>query len=190
MSKVMCVAAVAVVAAMAGCSGGGAGTKQAASPTTTSTAPTTTSVASSTSTTLSQEDQVKAAWDGYWTMVVRLAGHPDPNDPELAVRAANPLLASLRDDFSTREAAGERVVVPPSTQYQHQFLSASITAYTAKVSGCQLDDSVTVGPSGEVLDDTVSTKDITATFIREGSNWLANDVQIVERAKGLVGCAS
>jgi hypothetical protein len=184
MSKAVRAAVLAVVV-LAGCSGGGG--KQAVAPTTTTVAPSTTAA---TPTTQSQEAQVKQAWDDYWTMIVRLSGSPDGNDAELTTRAVDPLLSFLRDNFSTQAAKGERVVIPAGAKYAHQFVSTAISGETATVKGCQLDDAVTVGAANEVIDDSVLSKDIAATFILKNGNWLAEQVQITSQRQGLVGCGS
>jgi hypothetical protein len=133
---------------------------------------------------------VKQAWDGYWAMIVRLASAPDPNDPELDRRTTEPLRSFLKDDFGTQATTGQRVVIPPGAKYAHQYLNASITGDKASVTGCQLDDSVTVGPSGEVVDDSVSTKGLVASFVLQNGTWLANEVRITDTRSGLVGCGS
>src|SRR5437899_2433416 len=62
---------------LAACSGGGGGSAASTSTTTS------TSTTLATTTTLSQKEAVKAAYLAYWKMIDRLAGAPDPNDPEL-----------------------------------------------------------------------------------------------------------
>jgi len=183
-SAVRAVVVLALAVALMACSGGGG---QASAPTTTTTRPATTQP---TPTTRSQEDEVKQAWDDYWAMMVRLGGAPDPGDAELPTRVVDPLLSFLKDDLGTRAAKGERVVIPPGAQYAHRFLSAAVSAGNATVAGCQLDDAVTVGQDGAVLDNAVLTKDLRATFVRQNGAWLVKQVEITAQTQGLVGCGS
>ena len=47
-----------------------------------------------TTTTVSPESEVETAYLAFWDMAVRLAGSPDPNDPEIAQRASGDALAN------------------------------------------------------------------------------------------------
>jgi hypothetical protein len=168
---------------VAACSGGG-GTA-ATSTTTSSTTPTT----APTTTTTTPEDAVRNAWDGYWSMVVRLSGAPDGDDPELSQRVAEPLLSALRDDFTTQKSKGQTVVTRPGAQYAHRLDAVSISDGKATLTGCKIDDSTTLGPSGEVVDDSVATSNIAAVFILDGAAWKAMDVRFTGMTTGISGCA-
>src|SRR5262249_53928709 len=134
------------------CSGGGGG--QASAPTTTTTRSTTTQP---TPTTVSEEDQVKQAYLAYWAMVDRLIAAPDAGDSELPSLAANPVLASLRDDLSTRQAQGRITRPPQNSKYQHRVQSTSVHGNEATVADCFIDDRVQYDSAGIVLNDRVST---------------------------------
>src|SRR5690242_7563572 len=87
---------------LAACSGGGSG--PAAKATTTTVASTTTTLAVTTTTT--PEDAVKQAYLDYWKMIDRLNAAPDPADPELPQRIAEPLLSTVKDQLSTQRSEG------------------------------------------------------------------------------------
>ena len=172
------------LALLAACSSGGG----SAAATTTTTSTTSTTLA--TTTTTRPEDAVRQAWDDYWAMVVRLGAKPDRNDPELAQRVTEPLLSTLRDDYSTRAAEGRYVEIPPGAKYAHRLDSVRITgAATAEADGCKIDDSISKGPSG-VTDDSVSTSNIVAVFVLDGAVWKAASVNFSNQTPGLSGCAN
>lgn len=177
--------ALATLGLLAACSGGSG---SAAKATTTTVASTTTTLAVTTTTT--PEDAVKQAWTAYWSMIARLADAPDGSDPELAQRAAEPLLSALRDDFTTQKSKGQRVLIAPGARYDHRLDAISLVGSSAVVAGCKIDDSTTVGPSGEVIDDSVVTSNITATFVFDGSSWKATDVKFTNPTPGISGCAN
>src|SRR3954463_98021 len=106
---------VVVVVLVAACSSGGGGS--VAGTTTTTTA---TTVATTSTTTV--EDAVREAYLAYWKMIDRLAAAPDPNDPELADRAVDPILSIVRDDMATRKSEGRSTRPPANSKYQHQIL--------------------------------------------------------------------
>jgi hypothetical protein len=175
-------AAVVLLATAGACSGGGGG-RDAVGTTTT----TTTSSTSTTTTTLSQEDQVKQAYLAYWQMVDRLIAVPNPRDSELPERATDPLLASLRDDLTTRAAEERSTRAPVNSKYQHKIRSASLDGDTATVSDCYVDDRVQYNGEGVVLNDRVSTVHATATLTRSNV-WRVSDVQTERVGDASVGC--
>jgi hypothetical protein len=178
---VRAVAAVALVVVLAACSGGGSQTE---APTTTTTAPTTTQP---TTTTLSPEDQVKQAYLAYWQMVDRLIAAPDPSDAELAERATDPVLASLRDDLETRRSQGRSTRLPANSRYAHAIQSADITQHEARVSDCFIDDRIQYGSHGEVLNDRISTVEATTTLTLSDI-WRVSDVKTERVGDESVGC--
>ena len=170
----------------------GGGSKGDSASTSSSSAPASSSSSTPTTvttTTVKPEDEVKAAWDAYWKTVERLLQAPNPDDPELPSRAVDPVLSFLRDDLANFVAKRQHVVFRPGGKYVHRFISASIAGSSATVSGCQLDDSITETLSGEVVDDSISTRQIRATFHRDGGVWKASNVSFESEVEGLVGCA-
>jgi len=141
-----------------------------------------------TTTTLTAEDAVKAAWNDYWRVVERLLQAPNPDDPDLPTVADEPLLSFVRDDLATRLAGRQHVVLRPDGKYVHRFVSASISDSSAAVRGCQLDDSITETLDGEIVDDSVATRQLSATFKFRAGAWRAVDVRVVSEIQGLVGC--
>jgi hypothetical protein len=122
-------------------------------------------------------------------MVDRLLGQPNADDPELPQRARDPLLSSLRDDLATRAATGRRVVIPTGAKYEHRLDRVALQGSVATVNGCDIDDSVTVGPSGETLDDSIVTRTVRGTFSYDGTQWVASDLRAVSQVQGIAACA-
>jgi hypothetical protein len=176
------IAGLVALGLLTACSGGGG---SAGKTTTTST--TTTSTTLATTSTTNPEDAVKQAWNDYWAMVVRLGEHPDGADPELAQRAVDPLLASLKADYSTRASQGRFVVAGP--RYEHRFDSVTVDGNSAHAVGCKIDDSKLMDPSG-VIDDEVATYDIAASFVFDNGSWKASNVQFTNKTQGISGCAN
>jgi hypothetical protein len=177
--------------ALSGCGGGGQTSAASSSSSSTpaiSSAESPTTVTIVTTTTVKPEDEVKAAYLAYWTMVERLLQTPDSNDPELPTRAVDPVLSFLSDDLADFVAEGHHVVFRAGGRYVHRFLSASVAGSLATVTGCQLDDSITETLAGDVIDDSISTSQIRATFVRDAGVWKASVVSLDSEVKGLVGC--
>jgi len=168
---------------LAACSGGGS---TAATTTTSTTASHTTT--SATSTTLSQEEEVKAAYLAYWQMIDRLSAAPDPNDPELAQRVAEPFLSFLRDDFATRAQQGRTVRFPHTVASSHNVRDIQVASGTATITDCFIDDRVAIDRSGSVIDDEIVTKVMHATM--SGDPWLVTNVRTTSQTPGVVGCGA
>ncbi len=176
-------AALLALASMVGCGGGDGGSRSSTSP-----PPSVTTLPSTTTTTLTPEEAVRAAWVNYWAMVDRLLGAPDPTDPELGLRAVEPLLGSLRDDLATRAAEGRHVVVAAGSAYAHRLDRVVVSGESATVGGCDLDDSTTLGPNGEVVDDSQETRTIAGIFVLIDGAWRASDVRFTNIKAGISNC--
>jgi hypothetical protein len=175
---------VGALVVLTACSGGGGGSSEASSTsalgtTTTSAAPTTTTV---------PREQVRLAWDAYWAMKDRLLAAPDPDDPELVLRADEPLLSKLRDDLAQRKADGWVVVVPAGAVHEHSLEQIEVSGTEAVVRGCEHDDSVTLGPTGQKVSGSKVTRILVGTFTFDGSVWKATIMGVVSEDPGIVRC--
>jgi len=171
---------------LAACSGGGSGS--AAKTTTTVSSTTTTTVAVTTTTT--PEDAVKQAYLDYWKMSDRLSAVPDPNDPELAQRAAEPLLSFVRDNLSTEKAEGRTFTVPAGKPNDHRIQSVQISGSAATLTECFIDGRAELDHDGNVIDDSVFSKLGSATLVQSGGVWLLTAVNFTQRTPGDGGCAA
>jgi hypothetical protein len=166
------------------CSGGSG---SAAKTTTTST---TTSTTAPTTTTTSPEDAVKTAYLDYWKMVDRIGLAPNPDDPELETRTADPLLTTLRGDLSTRQSQNRSTRLPSDPALNsHRVDSVTINSTNATVDDCFVDGRIAVNGDGST-NDAVVTKRTMGKLVLAGSSWRVADVQFVEKINGVAGCAA
>jgi hypothetical protein len=174
-----------LVAVATACSSGAGGGVAGTTTTTTTTAPSTTE---SPSTTLSQEEQVKQAYLAYWQTIDRVSATPNPNDPELAKQATDPLLSFLRDDFATRAAQGRTTRYPDDPDLNsHRIQRVLISGRSATIDDCFVDGRIAVQRDGTTNADVV-TKATTATMILSGHMWLASDVRFLSQEPGVAKC--
>jgi hypothetical protein len=165
--------------------GGGGGSSEASS--TSAPAATTTSTVATTTTV--PRDQVRLAWDAFWAMKDRLLAAPNPDDPELVMRADEPLLTKLRDDLAQRKADGWVVAVPAGAAYEHALEQVEVSGNEAVVRGCEHDESVTLGPTGQKVSGSKVTRILVGTFTFDGSVWKATIMGVVSEDPGIVRCA-
>jgi len=171
---------------LAACSGGGSGS--ATKSTTTVSSTTTTTVAVTTTTT--PEDAVKQAYLDYWKMADRLLATPDPNDPEITQRAADPLLSSLRDQLATNRSTGHHTTVPSGNTNTHRIDAVDVTGTSAQLTECFVDGRVEFGPNGEVVDDATVTKVGHASLSQVAGQWKVSDIRFDQRTPGVGTCAA
>jgi len=131
---------------------------------------------------------VKAAWTAYWKTIDRLIAAPDPDDPELAQRAVDPILSSVRDDMATRRSEGRTTRPPPNSKYEHHIQRVDLATGTATVTDCYIDDRIQFRSDGTVLNDEVSTVSATGQLTSASGQWKVDRVEIKELGSGDVGC--
>lgn len=179
-----------VLLAGAACSDGSGGTaSSSATPGSASSAGSTTTTAppSTTATTVKPEEAVKAAYLAYWAMVDRLTATPDPNDPELPQRAADPLLSELRGQFTNDRASGATMESPPPNLNRHEITAVSVDGASARLSDCFVDGRVGIAGDGTRNEDVV-TKATTATLRLVNDRWLVASVVLLRRVTGASKC--
>ena len=152
-------------------------------------ATTTTSSTEAPSTTAppSPEDEVEAAYLAYWDMAARLSANPDPDDPEIAQRAVDPVLGEVTDTLSTLRAQGQGLV--SRDQSTHEIRDVGLEEGRASVEACSVDDSALVDlATQEVLEERVTTSLIETRLVRDGSGWRVSEVDPVRSWDGAVEC--
>lgn len=171
----------------------GGGSKGDSASTSSSSAPASSSSSTPTTvttTTVKPEDEVKAAYLAYWAAVDRVFAAPNPDDPELAQRAVDPLLASVKDQLSTKAAVGHRYVVGGGRPNEHRVSSVEIGSAAATVSDCWIDGTTEVDASGAVVDEAISTRQYRATLLGSRGNWRVSNIETVAVTEGVSGCAA
>ncbi len=161
----------------------------------TTTAPetTTTTLAETTTTAApTPEEEVLAAYAGYWDAVDEAFAPPEANPqlPSLQRYATGEVLPGIVNSLENAKADKLVARIPDGAQYSHRAEVVSIEEATATVRDCNINDTVIeVADTGEVVDDAVSTKLYIAMLVREDGQW---KVAVLDRAnswEGVAGCA-
>ena len=121
-------------------------------------------------------------------MADRLSATPDPSDPEIASRAAEPLLSYLRDNLSTQRSEGRTFTVPEGRPNDHQIRGVVVSGLSAELSDCFIDGRAELDSQGQTIDDAIVSKLGKATLVRENSVWKVSGVQYSSRTAGASGC--
>ena len=140
-----------------------------------------------TSTTLSQEDQVEAAYLAFADMGARLLENPDPDDPEIAQRTSGEAQADLIAGLRTLVANGQAFDLGPL--YSQDVLDVTLVGASATANVCVVEDSKRVDvATGQVVASGITTVDWTVTLQRDGNNWLVEEIEEGEVREGVVEC--
>jgi hypothetical protein len=179
------VAAWFVVAALAGASCGGDDDDDARADPTTSES----SATSSPPTTLSPEEEAEAVYLELVDVVYRLlTTNPDPDDPDLARLATDPVLGTLIDSVTT--ARSENHIVQQGPRTSHTVISTSaLSPSTVVVRDCSVGNDTTIDQDdGSVVSQGLSTRLLEATVLLTPDGWKVSDVGTVELFDGEVAC--
>jgi hypothetical protein len=181
---------VLAASACSSASGGAHGSSTSALATTAATSAST-ATASSTAASSSSNDpkaDAQAALDAYWAMLKRLFAAPDPSDPEIAQRAVDPSLSSIRDQLTTRQATGQVVQYDGATYHIDTTVTSATTA-AASFSGCIVDGARLIDSrSGAVLNDKVTTTRIQGSMVLADGAWKVQRYDVLRKVDGEVGC--
>jgi hypothetical protein len=180
-------ALVAVALTLLACGG----SNDAGGETTTTEPPDTSTTTLTPSTTLDPVQQaeadVRAAYDAYWAMSERLAGAPDPQDPEIAQRttgsARDALITRLTDLLTTGHAVrfGDGNV--------HDIGDITIDDETARLRDCHVDDARQTDVStGETTLEAIATVLLEVTLANEGGSWKVKQLAEIDAWQGAVAC--
>lgn len=100
-----------------------------------------------TSTTLSETEQVEAAFLAFNDMSDRLAADPDPTDPEIVARTSGEVRAGITDSLTTFETLGYRTEFGERDSVNVLEVRFDDAA-TAKVLECSVEDRMEITPAG------------------------------------------
>jgi hypothetical protein len=179
---------VVLVLATAGCGGGGV---DEADATATTVEPSTTSEPSSPPTTLTDEQAVLAAYQGYWDTWLVANDPPNPDHPDLGRYATGAALAKVRESIANHRSVGQVLRLPVNSISEHRSRVVALDGRTAVLSDCSIDDGLVLAyGSGTVLNDAVGTWLIRATLEWSGGAWLVKEVAVEGTWEGVAGCAA
>jgi hypothetical protein len=174
---------VAVVAlTAAGACGGGDDAPEDDARATTTVDPTTTIQ-------LTPEEEAEAVYLELFDTVMRLlTTDQDPDDPDLARLAMDPVLGNFRDSLTTMQA--ENHIVQRGTRTSQTVMSVEMTAPdTALLRACSVGNDTTVDQDdGSITDQGLSTRVVEVTIRSSGGEWKVSDIATVERFEGDVPC--
>jgi hypothetical protein len=139
-------------------------------------------------TTRSAESEVEEAYLAYWAMTVRLQQAPDPDDPEIRVRAVGQAADALTDGLTTLRARNH--VVHVGDRYAHEVISVEFDDRGAIVRDCFIDDAATVDSStGERVSGGLVSGLLVAIVQEVEGNWRVSELEIQETHEGAGRCA-
>jgi hypothetical protein len=194
-------AVVLAAAALAGGCGddeGGippASTVEQAAPT--STAATSTSVASTSSSstgTTNPNPEHQVILDRYLAFwEARFAANEEPVNPDspaFAEYATGPQLANVRAETARNAAEGVAFRLPESTISRRTPRVVSVAGDTAQLQDCVVDDGIVYRiTTGEVVNDSVSTRNVSAVMRLVDGEWRLEAATIIQQWEGVAGCA-
>lgn len=141
----------------------------------------------------SAEEEIAARYVGFWD--ARFAVNSadvvgDPNDPRLAEYATGAQLEQVMADTQRFAEQGLRLARPVQPVEFRQVEVVSIDGDTAMVQECYVDDGLlTDRATGDVVNDSVSTHNVSATMHRIGGVWKVEAARLIQRWEGVEGCA-
>jgi hypothetical protein len=158
---------------------------------TSSTSPPTTPAPPPTTPVPTEEEQILAAYQGYWDTWLAANDPPDPDHPDLARYYTGVSLDRARQSIAANAAQGRVLRLPAGSQYEHRAVVRLIDGDQAVVEDCAIDDGHVIdAATGDVLDSSVVTNRAEVTLKRVGEEWLVSDVIVIERWDGVAGCAA
>jgi len=174
---------VAVVAlTAAGACGGGDDAPEDDARATTTVDPTTTIQ-------LTPEEEAEAVYLELFDTVMRLlTTDQDPDDPDLARLAMDPVLSEIRDNLTTMQAQNHIVEQGPRTSQRVMSISIS-EPDSALLRACSVGNDTRIDEAdGTVVDEGLSTRVLEATMQFDDGIWRVSEIATVERFDGEVPC--
>jgi hypothetical protein len=182
--------AVATLALAAACGGGDDEPEEGSPSSTTTTAPSDPTTTSPPTTALTAEEEAKAVYLEFVDTVTRLGTtDPNPDDPELARLASDPVLGDVRDSLTTQRA--ENQVWQVGNRTSHEVLSTTLDgASTAVLIACAVENDTLIDRDDGSVVRTVplATRTLEVTVTRFTGRWTVSDVATRKRVDGEVPC--
>jgi hypothetical protein len=189
---------VAFALALTGCSDDG---EDAAPESTTATARRSTVESSSTTATPgstgtsqpsgSVEEQIASRYVAFWE--ARFAANqnpPNPDDPRLAEYASGEQLQNVVSETRARRDDGLALRAPDPSVTSHNVQVISVEGESAELQDCFVNDGVLYNAAtGEIVDDSVVTRSVSAVLVIEGGVWKLARASVIQEWEGVAGCA-
>lgn len=160
------------------------------------TSTTTTNNATSTTTTSSPatdsvEDEIIARYIGFWeARFAANTGTPNPDDPALREFATGEQLETVIDETRQRRDDGLSLRTAQPSRTDHTVAVVSSTADRAELQDCFVNDGVVYRvATGEVVDDSVVTRNVAAVMVLVEGVWKLERATVIQEWEGIAGCA-
>jgi hypothetical protein len=182
--------AVATVALAAAACGGGDDELEEGSPRSpTTTAPVDPTTTTPPTTALAPEEEVEAVYLELVEAVDRiLTTGPDPDDPNLARLATDPVLGSFRDNLTTMQA--EHHIVRPGPRTSHRVMSVTLEEPDlAILRDCYVGNDTRIDQDdNSVVSEGLSTRVLEVTVVSLDESWVVSDITTLTKLEGEVPC--
>ncbi len=187
---------VVVGAAVPACTGDG--NDEIVTPDSTSTTSVSLSTtATSTDTTASTADlpelqrEIVGRYEEFWTVRFRANEAPvNPDAPTLAEYATGAQLDNVRGETQQRLDDGLALRAPDESVTDHRVRVVSVTGDSAQLQDCFVNDGVVYRvATGEVVDDAIVTRNVTASMVLVDGVWKLESATVIQEWEGVAGCA-
>jgi len=195
-------AAIVIAAGMlllGACSGDdddrGLGTTTTTTTSSTTTSEPTTSTSSttpeSTDPTSDEEAQILDRYLAFWEARFEANTDPvNPDDERLADLATGAQLDNVREETRKRADAGLALRRPEDSITERRPRIVKIDGDVATIQDCAINDGIVYRVStGEVIDDSVATRSVSATMRRVDGRWRLESARELQKWEGVAGCA-
>lgn len=158
---------------------------------TTTSASISTSPSSNTDSAPAEDQEIIDRYLGFWD--ARLTANdepPDPGDPALAEFATGPQLANVIDETRRRFEDGLALREAEPSRTSHDVAVITKTADRVELQDCFVNDGIVYRPdTGEVIDDSVVTRSVSADMVLVDGEWKLERATVVQQWEGIAGCA-
>lgn len=114
----------------------------------------------------------------------------NPDDPRLADLATGPQLDNVREETKQRADAGLALRRPEDTVTERRPRIIEVEGDVATIQDCAINDSIVYRvATGEVLDDSVVTRSVSATMRLVDGQWRLEATRELQKWEGVAGCA-
>ena len=151
------------------------------------------SKAASTTTTSagSVEDEIVARYQAFWEARFEAnEAPPNPDHPGLREYATAGQLENVVTETTQRRDEGIALRHPENSIAERRVRVLSVDGDGATLQDCATNDGIVYRiKTGEVLDDSVVTRNVRATMRLVGGKWRLAEASVVQEWEGVAGCA-
>ncbi len=132
-------------------------------------------------------ERYQAFWDA---RAAANAEPPNPDSPQLRDLATGSQLLNVIEETTQRKKDGLALRPAQPSKAEHRAAIRSLSGDTAELNDCSINDGVVYRPStGDVVDDSVVTRNATATMRKIDGAWRLESASVIQTWKGVAGCA-